>query len=41
MEFVQCITEALEELSLAELPKRTDALHGLMDVQVRLTCEKN
>ena len=31
-----CFTEALKEGSLAELPKRTEALHGLMDVAVGL-----
>jgi Domain of unknown function (DUF932) len=29
-------TEALKESSLAELPKRTEALHGLLDIQVGL-----
>jgi hypothetical protein len=29
-------TEALKEGNLAELPKRTEALHGLLDNQVGL-----
>ena len=29
-------TEALKEGNLAELPKRTEALHGLLDVHVGL-----
>ena len=29
-------TEALKDGSLAELPKRTEALHGLLDVHVGL-----
>jgi len=30
-------TEALKDSSLAELPKRTEALHGLLDIHVGLT----
>ena len=30
-------TESLKEGSLAELPKRTEALHGLLDVHVGLS----
>lgn len=30
-------TEALKEGSLAELPKRTEALHGLLEIHVGLT----
>jgi hypothetical protein len=31
-----CFTEALKQGNLAELPKRTEALHGLLDVAVGL-----
>ena len=31
-----CSTEALKQGNLAELPKRTEALHGLLDVAVGL-----
>lgn len=31
-----CFTSALKEGNLADLPKRTEALHGLLDVAVGL-----
>jgi hypothetical protein len=34
-------TESLKDSSLAELPKRTEALHGLMDCPVRLITQKD
>jgi hypothetical protein len=34
-------TEALKDGNLAELPKRTEALHGLLDVAVGLNCKRS